>query len=95
MNSTISDAIDQKNLLTFFYDGGARTVEPYCYGIGTKGHELLRGYQIDGYSSSGKLGWRLFKVADMSSIETEGSFEANRPDYKKGDKQIPNIFNEI
>lgn len=95
MDSVIIDAIDNRKLLSFFYDGGIRTVEPYCYSIGTKGHELLRAYQVSGYSSSGKLDWKLFEVRKISSLSSEGSFATNRPAYKKGDKLIPTIVTEI
>jgi hypothetical protein len=37
------DAINGMRVIWFTYHGTRRTVQPQCYGIGTKGHELLRG----------------------------------------------------
>jgi hypothetical protein len=54
MNAKIWNGI--RNLLEFNYEGGIRLVEPHCYGITTAGSEGLRACQIDGYSSSGKIG---------------------------------------
>jgi hypothetical protein len=45
MNPVIADAIRQKRRLRFTYNGTARLAEPQCYGIGTRGTELLRVHQ--------------------------------------------------
>lgn len=95
MNTIVSEAINEKKTLSFFYDGGIRTVEPFCYGISTKGNEVLRAFQTGGHSESGKLGWKLFRVDEMSSISTSNSFQGDREGYKRGDRHIPNIFCEI
>lgn len=38
MNQDICRAIDNRNLISFNYDGGSRKVEPHCYGRGKKGN---------------------------------------------------------
>jgi hypothetical protein len=48
MHPVIVEAIRSKRRLSFTYNGRKRIVEPQCHGIGTKGTELLRGYQIHG-----------------------------------------------
>jgi hypothetical protein len=53
MNQEIIEAIENKNLVEFNYDGELRVIEPHCYGLSKKGIEVLRAYQVDGYSSSG------------------------------------------
>lgn len=95
MNTEIIKAIKNKNLLEFEYEGESRTVEPHCYGLTTKGNEAIRAYQVDGYSSSGKMGWKLYDLSKADNIEIlDESFEV-RDDYKKGDKGMSRIFCEI
>ncbi len=64
MNETILRAIDAKRRLVFRYDDRPRVVEPPCYGIGTKGTELLRAHQIAG----GTQREPLFDVAKIREI---------------------------
>ncbi|MDR0866594.1 MAG: WYL domain-containing protein [Candidatus Symbiothrix sp.] len=95
MNTEIIYAIKEKKLIQFDYDGESRTVEPYCYGLTTKGNEVIRAYQVDGYSSSGRMGWKLYDLAKADDIEvSDESFEV-RDDYKKGDKGMSTIFYEL
>lgn len=95
MGQIIIDAIDGQNLLQFDYEGEQRVVEPHCYGVTTKGNEAIRAYQVDGYSSSGRMGWKLYDLAKADSIEMlEDTFDV-RPDYKPGDKGMTEIYCEI
>jgi predicted DNA-binding transcriptional regulator YafY len=93
----IATAIRNRKLLRFSYDGYLRTVEPHCYGIDRKGTYLLRAYQIAGGSESGEfVGWKLFRQDEMVAITvTNDSFAGPRPDYKQGDRAIPNIIAEL
>ncbi|MCT8338573.1 WYL domain-containing protein [Flavobacteriaceae bacterium TK19130] len=96
MNTEIKDAIRNQNLIEFNYDGGSRTVEPHCYGITTAGNEGLRAYQVDGYSSSGRMGWKMFDLGKASSINVLAeTFESPRPGYKKGDRGMDHIYQEV
>jgi hypothetical protein len=95
MNSEIINAIEKQNVIVFDYEGGARTVEPHCYGLTTKGNEAIRAYQIDGYSSSGKMGWKLYDLSKAYNIEVSRDTFDVRDDYKKGDKGMSRIFTEI
>ena len=36
MNQEIIEAIENKNLVEFYYDGELRVVEPHCYGLSKK-----------------------------------------------------------
>lgn len=96
MNSEIIQAIKNQNLIRFNYDGGFRIVEPHCYGLTTKGNEGLRAFQTDGYSSSGKMGWKMFDLDKANSIEVlDKVFQEPRSGYKRQDKGMMKIFNEI
>lgn len=95
MNKKIIEAINNMNVIEFSYDGESRTVEPHCYGVTTKGNEAIRAFQIGGFSSSGKLGWKMYDLSKAEDIEVlEDTFDA-RDDYKKGDKGMSEIFCEI
>ncbi|MHA1315077.1 MAG: hypothetical protein ACTSSI_10155 [Candidatus Helarchaeota archaeon] len=97
MNQRICSAILSRKIIRFFYKGGIRLVEPYCYGISTRGNEVLRAYQISGYSESGEnVGWKLFKVSDISDFSiTDGEFSKIRPKYKPNDSAMTKIFCNI
>lgn len=95
MKNQIIEAIENMNVIEFSYDGENRVVEPHCFGVTTKGNDAIRAFQVDGYSSSGKLGWKLYdlsKIYDLSVLEE--MFEV-RDDYKPGDKGMVDIYIEI
>lgn len=96
MNNDIINAINDKNLIEFYYEGGNRVVEPHTYGITTADNEGLRAYQISGYSSSGKMGWKMFDLSKAKRIVIlSKSFNKTRQGYKKGDKGMKKIFCEL
>jgi hypothetical protein len=95
MNQEIVDAIENKQMIEFFYDGGKRVVEPHCHGTTTKGNSGLRGYQVSGHSTSGKMGWKMFDLSKASSITILTTTFVTRIDYKRGDKGMLRIFGEI
>ena len=96
MDSRISDAIKNLNLLEFYYDGGNRIVEPHCYGITNAGNEALRAFQVGGFSSSGKFGWRMFELSKSRNLRLlNENFSGPRHGYKKGDKNMRTIYCEL
>lgn len=95
MDYTIIKAIENQLLLKFNYEGYSRTVEPHCYGLTTKGNEAIRAYQVDGYSSSGKMGWKLYDLSKAYNFEILDDVFETRDDYKQGDKGMSEIFVEI
>jgi hypothetical protein len=68
----ICEAIREGRAVSFLYgpdSGRFRTVVPLGYGLGRKGYELMRGFQVAGWSASRTLpAWRLFIVAKMRSL---------------------------
>ena len=97
MNRQIYRAINSKFILQFWYNGGTRTVEPFCYGINEEGKEVLRGYQIRGYNESGKAQeWKLFKVEKILSLTVVNKqFAGARPQYSPEDPDMVTIFCRI
>jgi len=97
MIEEICQTIKERKLLNFYYDGGLRTVEPYCYGLSKKNAAFLRAYQISGYSKSGTpSGWKLLNVSKISNISiSEESFRLIRPEYNPNDPIIVKIYCRI
>ena len=85
MKTKIREAISNKKALRFHYDASVRIVEPYCFGESVAGVDVLRAYQIRGYSSSSSLpkGWRLFVVSEITNmtILEDETFDGKRRDY--------------
>jgi len=94
MNPTICKAIRARCILRFHYGGGYRMVEPHCYGVSTAGHEVLRAYQIGGYSESDQpIGWKLFRVLAITGLQlTTETFASPRPGYNPNDSAMTTIY---
>lgn len=90
---SIAAAIQARHLLTFTYDGYARTVEPHAYGIDRKGHRALRAYQVAGGSESGEhIGWKLFHADGMRGLAVlPQTFPGARPGYRRADQAFASI----
>jgi predicted DNA-binding transcriptional regulator YafY len=96
MISDICTAIHKRQRLQFWYNSGVRVVEPYAYGVGDGGHELLRAYQVSGFSHSREEGWKLFHVDEMHEIEIlEEGFEEPRLGYMRNDPTMTKVFCEL
>jgi hypothetical protein len=93
MLTSVCDAISNRDVVEFGYDGGIRVVEPHCHGLSTAGHESLRAYQIGGYSKSGRPeGWRLYDVAKIVGLRRTGArFAENRQGYNPNDVQMKSV----
>ena len=95
MRAKICSAIKSKNVIKFYYNGGTRVVEPFCYGVHkTTENEVLRGYQMGGYSEAGEtVGWKLFRAEEISKlIITNDTFSGARPNYNPNDKAMKPIY---
>lgn len=92
MNELLVAAIQQRRRLRFRYNGKARFVEPQCYGIGTKGTELLRVHQLQG----GQEREPLFTVSKIEALEVLAEvFEFPGPNYRRGDSAMKVIFAQL
>ena len=92
MNDLIVSAIRERRRLRFSYNGVDRLVEPQCYGVGTRGTELLRVHQLRG-------GWQREPLFDVAKIEglalTDERFDKPGPNYKKCDSAMAKIYCEL
>ena len=92
MNEMLVRAIDEKRRLRFLYNGRMRLVEPQCYGIGTKGTELLRAHQLQG----GQEREPLFDVSKIGDLEVlDERFDRPGPNYKRDDSAMKTIFAQL
>ncbi|KAF0235084.1 MAG: hypothetical protein FD177_243 [Desulfovibrionaceae bacterium] len=94
MLDRIAEAIEKRQVLAVYYNGGVRIIEPHCCGYGADGRPLLRAYQVSGHSDSGNpSGWKLMGMDTMSNLEATGQlFDSPRPGYNpNGDKHMPTI----
>lgn len=92
VNLLLVDAIAGQRRISFVYNGRSRLVEPQCYGVGTRGTELLRGHQIEG----GEQREPLFDVAKMSGLALlDERFERPGPNYTRDDSAMATIFAQL
>jgi hypothetical protein len=92
MNQLIVRAIQNKQRLRFTYNNKTRIAEPQCYGIGTKGTELLRIHQIQGGTEPEPL-FDVSKMKDLLLLEEH--FAKPGPNYKKNDSAMKTIFCQL
>jgi hypothetical protein len=95
MKTKIRDAINKRKVLLIQYNGGFRYIEPFCYGKGISGKELLRAYQIKGFSEFYSISpWRIFKIAGIThlSIVPNSHFNTTRHGYEPNDPAMIEIY---
>jgi hypothetical protein len=69
------EAMDWPQLVIFLYDGSDRVVAPFVIGVSSEGNPLLRGYQLEGNSRSGKgEGWRIFQIDKIENLANHQDF---------------------
>jgi hypothetical protein len=97
MKQTIIDAINNRNLLEFYYDGHHRIAEPHTFGVSTKGNDSLSAYQIEGTSDKGSVpDWKLFTVSKIVGLKiSDKTFSGTRSGYRKGDSRMSKIYAEL
>jgi predicted DNA-binding transcriptional regulator YafY len=92
MNELLLTAIKHKQRLRFLYNGKPRLVEPQCYGIGTRGTELLRAHQLKGGPQREPL-FDVSKIVDLQVLNE--AFDGPGPNYTKNDSAMTAIFAEL
>ena len=97
MNTKICNAISDKQLLEFYYDGHFRKVEPHTFGISKRGNDLLAAYQVSGGSKEGRVpDWKQFNLNKIEGLKVlEETFTSPRTGYVKGDSRMIKIYCEL
>lgn len=105
-NKRLIDAIQNRNPVSFYYNGPRGEVLPgrrikaelVAMGLTKKGNLVVRGWvQPPSVSKKGfgKHGWRLFKVKNMSGVQIyeDETFDTKRPNYNDdGDNSLTTIY---
>ena len=94
-NDILSQAITDRIVIQFTYDGQIRIVEPFTLGYHKDSNNLvLSAYRVGGYSKShNEPPWRLYLVDDISNILlTEKKAESYRSGYNSRDSRMSLIF---
>ena len=93
VQTELEDAIINRQVVRFVYDGLQREVEPFLLGTTTAGRPALRAYQTAGGSRSGTVpGWHLFSLGKIGGIAMiQESFSGERPWYNPADKAMSTI----
>jgi hypothetical protein len=92
VNRVIVESISSKRRISFTYNGKRRIAEPQCYGMGTRGTELLRVHQIQG----GVQPEPLFDVAKISDLVVlDEHFTQPGPNYKRNDSAMKLVFAQL
>jgi hypothetical protein len=90
----IIGAMEWPQLIIFNYDGSDRVVAPFVIGVSSGGNLLMRGYQLEGVSRSGKgKGWRVFQVGKMVNPENhQDYFNADDFDFDRSYPWVYKVF---
>src|SRR4051794_29766473 len=93
MDRSICAAIGGRAVVQFSYDGLSRTAELHCHGTSKGSHEVVRAYQVGGYTRSGRVPiWRMYEVSKISGLRQTGeTFPFNRPGYNPNDRDMISV----
>ncbi|BDX37996.1 hypothetical protein CYCD_13510 [Tenuifilaceae bacterium CYCD] len=95
METKICEAIRERLLIEFIYDGQIRIVEPYILGVHKDtSSKVLLAYQVGGHIENENAPlWKLYKVEKMGKMKlTEDTFSKLRKGYKVDDKRFARIL---
>jgi hypothetical protein len=94
MDLRICNAIAERQLLMFAYQGVVRVVEPHLYGLTTAQHEALSAWMRAGWSRvDPDGGWRMFRLDGVEDLQAlPERFDAPRPDFNPEDPHFSEIF---
>lgn len=86
----ICNAISELHVISFWYDGRQRTVEPHLLGVDSDGDVTLSAWQLSGGSGEG---WRDFHTDKLSELAITGQiFSGPRLGYNPNDRTLDRII---
>jgi hypothetical protein len=94
----LAQAIQNRHVISFTYDGLPRVVQPATYGRTRRGNLTLRGCQIDGQSRRNPIPcWELDTESKIVNPQVTGIvFESfQREGYTTGDSAFAEIITEF
>ena len=88
-HNDIVSAIKNMEVVTISYDNEECFIEPYAYGLSTRGDDILRAYQTSGIDP----GWRVFRVDQIAFLIHAGyTFAGARGGYERNDPGIKEFY---
>ncbi len=97
IRTELCSAMSSGQVIRFYYHGGLRCVEPYCYGELAYHTESLLCFQIHGhYEYGGPAGWKLFRASEITNLEvTPERFNSFRREPDAGYDSRFSLFESI
>jgi hypothetical protein len=95
-NVEILLAIQYRRVLSFYYEGFHRLVEPYCYGLSPAGIPVLWCYQHGGGSATHTFDWLLVDLRHVRNITImDKRFSRLRAGYDRANIGVDRVFSQI
>ena len=100
--SDIMNGMTKRRIMELNYDDeedpggkGRRWIQMYCYGVSKAGNDVVRVYQVGGYTKTIQPGWKLFRVDRIKNLrKLSGTFDEAKPLFNPtGDKDMIKIYN--
>lgn len=93
----LKEAIENKEEVSFTYDGFSRVAEPFLLGDTLARHCAIRAYQTAGGSNSGTVpGWHIFLLDKILWLSKTGEhFDGEREGYNPSDKGMSRIYAHV
>lgn len=97
MEKIIRNSIKNRETITFQCRGQDRVGHPHAYGETKERKLIVKVYQIEGESNSGSIpDWRTFFLHEISLLQVSNtSAWTPQPDYRRGDKSIHKIYEQV
>jgi len=87
----ILSAMERSELVAFEYDQSERIAVPVILGVSSEGNPLMRGFQTEGESKSGRgPGWRVYQVSKMGPVGW--GFDYFKPEDFEFDRNYPWLY---
>jgi hypothetical protein len=92
--ATICQAITEKRLLQFRYNGHTRVVEPHLVGLNLDDHKALSAFLVRGHTNSAKQPyWRSYLLSKIRElIVLDETFFEPRRGYNPRDPHMKRIY---
>lgn len=96
MEDMLKKAIRNRQVISFEYEGKTRIVYPTKIGTLHNNNYAIEGYQVGGFSKSGKMPpWRLYTVGEIKNLQLGTNFTSVGKEYKRTDKRFDSIDERI
>jgi hypothetical protein len=96
MLQVIIEAIRNRKILSFSYNGLFRVVEPHTVGLSRAGRPALSCYQIKGLHVKPGHEWDFCVLSNIHDLKLTGEVFLNpRYGYKRGDSRMLTIYAEL